>query len=301
MKRSTCAVLALLLLAACSSGDDPAPSAGPGPSEATAAPGDARAKDGRGSGDGRGEDDDGDGSRAAGGAGTKGGRSDDGVEDDEGENVFNDPAEDDSSSAVYPAPGRYQYRQSGFERFCQAARCDEQALPRTQPIQITLREPSPDRAVVVNEIQASENRSVRTTSTFTRRSALVTEVYARFAYEGFTFENTYRPEPPVESLRFPLREGASWSGRWRDSTSGEYSIDVIEVDEVSVEGAAIDAFKLSSVTSFEGEFEGTAKALIWVDPATKVVVKTTGRLDLRSAFGRYITEFSNALRSGPGY
>lgn len=299
MKRWSCAVLALLLLAACSGGDESAPSAGPEGPSATSTPADG----GKGSG---GKDRDGgkdDGGGKGKGSGGKDGRTgdDDGAAEDDGENVFNDTQEDDRSSAVYPAAGRYLYGQSGFERFCQATRCEDQALPKTQPVQIALSEPSPDRAVVVSEIEASGNRTMRTTSTYTRRSALVTEVYARFAYEGFTFENTYRPEPPVESLRFPLREGAAWSGRWKDSTSGEYSIDVLGVEEVKVGGGAVNAFKLSSVTTFEGEFEGSAKALIWVDPATKAMVKTTGRLDLRSAFGRYITEFSNVLRSGPGY
>ena len=298
MKRSMCALLVLLLLAACSAGDDPTTSAGEGRSDTSASPEPSDDEREGNKGDGRRRSDDGEPGRDAKDAGKKRGGSED---EADGGNVFNDASEDDGSSAVYPAAGRYLYRQSGFERFCQATRCEDQALPATQPIHVSLREPSPDRAVVVSEIEASGNRTVRTTSTFTRRSALVTEVYARFSYEGFTFENTYRPEPPVESLRFPLSEGDSWSGRWKDSTSGDYAIDVLEVEEVSVGGAAINAFKLSSVTNFEGEFEGTAKALIWVDPSTKVVVKTTGRLDLRSAFGRYITEFSNALRSGPGY
>ena len=298
MKRWSCAVLALLLLAACSGGDESAPSAGPEGPSATSTPADG----GKGSGgkdrDG-GRDDGGGKGKVSGG---KGGRTDnDETDEGDGENVFNDTEEDDRSSAVYPAAGRYLYGQSGFERFCQATRCEDQALPKTQPVQIALSEPSPDRAVVVSEIEASGNRTMRTTTTYTRRSALVTEVYARFSYEGFTFENTYRPEPPVESLRFPLREGAAWSGRWKDSTSGEYSIDVLGIEEVKVGGAVVNAFKLSSVTTFEGEFDGSAKALIWVDPATKAMVKTTGRLDLRSAFGRYITEFSNVLRSGPGY
>ena len=299
MKRSMCALLALLLLGACSAGDDPTTSAGGDGSEATVAP-EATDDERDGKRDG-GRDKPGDGKPGsdAGVGGKKDASSDDGG--DGGGNVFNDDAEDDRSSAVYPAAGRYLYRQSGFERFCQATRCEDQALPSTQPIHVSLGDPSPDSATVVSEIEASGNRTMRTTAEFTRRSALVTEVYARFSYEGFTFENTYRPEPPVESLRFPLREGNAWSGRWKDSTSGDYSIEVIDLEEVSVGGAAINAFKLSSVTNFEGEFDGSAKALIWVDPATKVVVKTTGRLDLRSAFGRYITEFSNTLRSGPGY
>lgn len=297
MKRWSGAALALVLLAACSGGEEPAPSARPEDRPgATSAPDDraddAAGKGKAGAGGGRGKDKDaGDGSTPAGKGGAGG----------DGKNVFNDTEEDDRSTAVYPAAGRYLYGQSGFERFCQAARCEDKPLPKTQPVQIALSEPSPDRAVVVSEIEASGNRTMRTTATYTRRSALVTEVYARFTYEGFSFENTYRPEPSVESLRFPLRMGATWSGRWKDSTSGEYWMDVIGIAEVKVGGATVNAFKLSSVTTFEGEFEGTAKALVWIDPTTKAMVKTTGRLDLRSAFGRYITEFSNVLRSGPGY
>lgn len=298
MRMLLCALLLVTqVLVACSGGDAPDPSVGAGSVETDESPEADRSP--RRAGGGRKDRAE---ARAEGDRNGKGrpSRAGDGGAEDRG-SVFEDSAEDDRSSAAYPAAGRYVYRQSGYERFCQAARCEEQPLPPTQPIDIALRERTPDRAVVINEIRASGNRTVRTTSTFSRDAALVTEVYARFSYEGFTFEETYRPEPPVESLRFPLRDGASWAGRWRDSTSGEYSIDVIGTEQVLVRGRAVNAFKLSSVTTFEGDFDGTAKALIWVDLATKVVVKTTGKLDLTSAFGRYITEFTNTLRSGPSY
>ena len=297
MKRLMCALLAVFVIGACS--DEPAPvdpgavgraDAGDGPSNPSKNKPDRPGRKGDG---GRGD---------AGSEGDGKGGSKPGASGDEEDNVFNDGGEeDDASSAVYPSAGRYIYRQSGFERFCQAARCEDYDLPPSQPVDISLQEPSPDRAVVISEIRASDNRLVRTTATYTRADALITQVYARFSYEGFTFEETYRPEPPVESLRFPLQEGSSWSGRWKARTSGDYEVDVIGTEQISVGGSTVRAFKLSSVTNFEGEFDGTAKALIWVDPATKAMVKTTGKLDLQSAFGRYITEFTNVLRSGPGY
>ncbi len=220
----------------------------------------------------------------------------------DGDNAFNDSgSEDDHSSAVYPAAGLYVYGQQGYERFCQGTSCERRALPPRQRIDVSLRNQSPQRATVVTEIEASDNRLVRTRAVYTRANALVTDVYARFGYEGFTFENTYRPDPPVESLRFPLRAGTAWSGRWEADTSGSYSIEVIGSEGVTVGGASLQAIKISSVMDLRGQFEGTAKSLIWLDPATKAVVKTTGKLDLTSAFGRYLTEFSTKLRSGPGY
>lgn len=216
----------------------------------------------------------------------------------DGGDVFNDGGgEDDNSSALHPAAGRYVYSQTGYERFCQAATCDQQPLPARQPIVVTVQQPG----VVVSEIRASDNRIVRTTTVFSRKDARVTHVYARFSYEGFSFENSYEPRPPVVSLRFPLKEGARWSGSWEDSTSGDYSVDVLGREGLEVNGAAVQAYKLATVTNFRGEFSGSSKALVWVDPATKAVVKTSGKLDLRSSFGRYVTEFNNMLRSGPGY
>ena len=221
-----------------------------------------------------------------------------GEETSEEGDAFNDGGgEDDNSSALHPAAGRYVYEQTGFERFCQAATCEQQPLPSRQPIVVSVRQPS----VVISEITSSDNRLVRTTTVFGRESAQVTNVYARFSYEGFTFENEYEPRPPVESLRFPLEEGARWSGRWEDSTSGDYTVSVLGRENVEVQGGAIAAYKLATVTNFRGEFNGSSKAILWIDNATKTVVKTSGKLDLRSSFGRYISEFNNKLRSGPGY
>lgn len=221
---------------------------------------------------------------------------------EDGASAFNDgESEDDHSSALHPAAGRYVYRQRGYERFCQAAACEQQPLPPRQPVDVSVRARGPQRTVVVSEMRASDNRMVRTTTGFSRRNAIVTDVYARFTYEGFSFENSYTPRPPVETLRFPLKQGAHWSGSWEDSTSGDYSIDVLARENLEVSGRALQAYKLSMVTDFRGEFTGTSKALLWVDVATKTVVKTTGKVDLRSSFGRYVTEYDNHLRSGPRY
>ncbi len=219
-----------------------------------------------------------------------------------GEDAYTEgPSEDDQSSALFTAAGDYVYRQTGYERFCDAATCEREELPDRQSVKVTVKRRTSDSAVVVAEAEASGNRMMRTTTRFTRRVASVTDVYARFSYQGFTFENSYRPDPPVESLRFPLSGGQSWAGRWRDSTSGTYNFKVTGREQIAVGGRAVQAFKIVYDMTFRGEFNGTSEGTVWVDPATRVAVATSGRLDLRSSFGRYTTEGRTQLTSGPRY
>jgi hypothetical protein len=155
--------------------------------------------------------------------------------------------------------------------------------------------------VVVSEARASDNRVVRTTVKFTPRKALITEVFTRFQRGNFSFSDSYHPEPPVESLRFPLRSNTSWSGSWKDKTSGDYSIKVMDREQVTVGGSTVDAFRLQTETTFRGQFDGKSEVTVWFDPETKTVVKNDGMIDVKSTFGRYRSEFRTSLASGPNY
>ena len=209
--------------------------------------------------------------------------------------------EDDGSSAFAPAPGTYVYDQSGFEEFCDATECERQDLPPTQEVATSHKDGSGEAVVVVTEADSSDSRYTKTTTRHTRRHALITNVQVRFNYEGFSFNNSYQPDPPVEAVRYPLREGSSWSGEWKDSTSGEYSIDVGASRSVTVGNATVQAYPVRTRTTFSGEFEGNADVITWIDPATAAVVKIEGELRVKSVFGRYASEFSATLRSAPGY
>ena len=209
--------------------------------------------------------------------------------------------ENDAGSVAFPAPGDYVYKQNGFERFCQSGACDRRDLPNVQRVATSVERRGDDEAVVVSEAQVSERRFSRTTVRFTRDAAFITKVYARFGYGAFNFENTYRPDPPVESLRFPLRAGMKWSGSWKDDVSGTYRIEVSRRMTIAVAGRAVETFRLATQTSFRGDFSGQATVTLWVDPETRAVVRTDGRMSLRSSFGSYDTEFLTVLRSGPGY
>lgn len=285
-------LVALLTVTACSS---PEP-----PTSTEAGPADGGKK-----GDDKKRDNDADGNKKK-GTGNKrngSGSGDDGDETDGSEgsdDLTEGSGEDDGSSASYPAPGSYTYSQDGYEEFCQAATCEREELPARQPVSILTDQGGPDGAIVVMEMR-SGNRLVRSTTRFNREHALVTKVYVRFAYNGFTFEETYSPEPPVDSLRFPLTAGESWSGSWRDSTSGDYRIRVFDKEAMSVGGRSVQAFRYETFTDFRGQFNGRSKVETWIDPATKAIVKTRGVLNVTSAFGRYSTSFGTQLQSGPAY
>ena len=220
---------------------------------------------------------------------------------DKGDTGTVEGSEDDSSSAWYPAAGMYTYTQSGWEEFCDASRCDKQDLPPTQDVKTTHKSRSSNEVVVVTEAEASDSRFVRTTTRHTPEGAFITDVFLRFDYEGVSFNNSYQPEPPVEILRLPLRTGMEWAGQWEDKTSGNYQIKVGPKESVSVGGRSVQAFRVNTVTHFRGEFDGSAMVTIWVDPATLAPVKTKGKLDVKSFFGTYRSEFSATLRSAPGY
>ena len=210
-------------------------------------------------------------------------------------------AEDDSSSAYVPAQGTYSYEQSGFEEFCDAATCDRQDLPPTQTVRTSYAGGSDRNVIVVTEARASSNRVTRTTTKHTPEGAWITNVRVKFSYEGVTFDNSYQPDPPVEAVRYPLRSGDRWSGEWRDSTSGEYSIAVGDKEAVTVGDSTVQAFPLLTVTTFHGELDGKATVTVWIDPATAAPVKMEGRLRAKSVFGTYRTEFSAVLESAPRY
>ena len=154
---------------------------------------------------------------------------------------------------------------------------------------------------MITEVQASNGRYVRTTTHFTPDAAFVTEVYYRLVYGGLRLEEQYNPDPPVPQLRFPLRAGREWKASWKAGTSGDYHARVTGVEAVSVGGASVDAYRIETLTNFRGELEGKASIVMWVDPATRAVVRTKGALNLRASYGSYNTTFETTLASAPGY
>jgi hypothetical protein len=204
-------------------------------------------------------------------------------------------------SRPYPVSGTYTFAQSGYEEFCDSAgRCDKEDLPSRQPTKLTYEQRTDDSAVVVME-QSAGSRMARTWTRFTPTGANITKLYVRMVYSGFRFEQTYVPRPPVEAFRFPLEEGAAWSGRWKAQTSGSYSVRVGAPRQLEIGGRTVTAYPVDTTTNFTGDFEGRSRITALVDPRTKSIVASDGALNVTSQFGRYSTVFETKLLGGPGY
>jgi hypothetical protein len=199
----------------------------------------------------------------------------------------------------YPAAGGYGYAQNGYEEFCSPT-CSRRSLPRSQVVRTTYQSRARSGAVVVTEMRSSDDL-IRTTTLYTKGAAFIKEVYVRMSDGGFTFSQTYRPKPPVQSLVFPLSRGRSWSGRWRGRVSGDYRVRVTGSRSLSVGGRRVKAVGLDTLTHFRGQFRGRANATSWIDPDTAAPVETAGNTSLKSTFGTYRTAFHTRLQSGPGY
>ena len=296
MKTRLLAAVLLLLLGACAS-DTPsseAPTAVETDSSERGSSGSAKEKHGKKERTAGGETP---GGASAGGASAKGG---DASEDRDGGSSSD--AGSAKESSAYPAAGTYTFSQSGYEEFCDnAGQCDKDKLPARQPTNVTYESSSEDSALVVAEQEESDSRLTRTWTRFTSSGAHIEKMYVRFNYSGFTFERTYEPKPPVEALRFPLTAGESWSGEWRASTSGEYSVKVGRKTTLEIGGRRVAAYPVQTDVEFRGDFEGKSRITAYIDPDTKAIVATDGALNVTTRFGRYSTVFETKLASGPGY
>jgi hypothetical protein len=304
-------VLAGLLLAACGTTSSPPDAStdvrSPGPGD----PGDSLAdtgeegpkEDGKGTGRGGGNrggegetSGPGDGTADVGGPGDDPAGSDGSGKQDGSGHGGSAPASSPAGAGgvASPAAGTYVYAQKGFEEFCSTG-CERDRLPPRQNVSASYGTRSASSTVVVTEARASGDRLVRTTTRYTKAAAEVLEVHLEYSYEGFNFSRTYRPEPPVASLRFPLRAGRSWSGRWSGDVSGRYSVDVVGRERFAGSRVA----QLQTKTRFRGDLNGRANVTLWVDPGDGTVMRTAGNMTVDMGFGTYRSGFATALRSAP--
>ena len=306
MKKTTIALATtLLLLSGCASEDPPVDEAGRS-ATANEEPG-SRGDDKKEKGDKGKQRKPGEESREEASAGGGDAAGDDGSEDGNGGGSTDGGSGASKSgggggAAPYPAAGTYSYAQSGYEEFCDSAgRCEKEKLPARQPVSLSYEKRSGSTATVVTEQQASGSRVARTWTKYAPSGAHITKVYVRMEYSGFRFERTYVPEPPVEAFRFPFRTGESWSGSWRASTSGSYSVEVGDAKKTEVGGRGVTAYRIDTTTEFRGDFEGKSRVTAYYDYDTKALIAADGVLNVTSQFGRYTTVFETQLTSGPGY
>lgn len=198
----------------------------------------------------------------------------------------------------YPRPGTYVYAQEGFEELCRAGACDRQALPDDQEIEAVVVSESPARTVVQTTAR-SGSRELRTTTSYGRPAALITELAFHFDYRGLRLSRSYRPAPAVAALRLPFAEGRRWAGRWTAETSGSYRVVVVGRATLTSGGSSVEAWHLHTLTAFRGELRGTADIDTWIDASDLGVVAMRGTMDIASAFGNYRSRFSSHLVERP--
>jgi hypothetical protein len=148
---------------------------------------------------------------------------------------------------------------------------------------------------VVTKARASGDRLVRTQTRYSDDAAHVLEVHLEYSYEGFDFSRTYRPDPPVAALRFPLSQGRSWSGRWSGDVSGSYSVSVGGRETFG----GSEVVRLATSTRFRGDIEGESHVTLWVDPKDGTVVRSAGNMTAEMGIGTYRTGFETTLASAP--
>lgn len=195
-----------------------------------------------------------------------------------------------------PQSGRYVYAQSGWEEFC-AGTCRRSDLPASAAIDTGVSAAGTDRLKVVSESRSSKNRSMRSTSFLTEAALDIAEVELRYG----SFSNTYEPSPPVRSLRLPLAVGDAWTSSWSADTSGSLHAEVVRTDRLVVGKRSIKTYKLETVTTFRGEFRGTLTSTAWIDPATAMTLRTQGKARITTDYGRLNSNFDTMLIDGPGY
>jgi len=200
----------------------------------------------------------------------------------------------------FPRPGPYTYSQQGYEEFCTST-CASGPLPARYSTHVSHGRSSRRSIVVIETTRHSDHRTVRTITRHTRSAALVSEVVPTFTYRGERHRGTYRPSPRIETLRLPLTTGRVWSGDWRGRTSGSYRMEVTGSDRIQAAGRSIRAVRVVMRMDFRGRHDGYSVVTTWVDPTRRVVIASVGSMEIRSAFGRYTTDFDTRLRDGPGY
>lgn len=193
-----------------------------------------------------------------------------------------------------PAQGGYVYAQSGWEELCQTGTCDRSELPSRQDQRVTHLQRSRVGGRFEMETRGSGSRSQTLVYLVERDRVSVEEIRSVFSTGGLSFETTIVPDPPILSLKLPVQVGEKWSGGWtdrRDDVDGTYRFAVVRR-----EGGSI---VLDSRLEFRGEFQGFNDLRLWIDPDHLTITATTGKVEIRSTYGTYRSEFATSLVSKP--
>lgn len=206
-----------------------------------------------------------------------------------------------STLPTTPPSGTYTYAQNGYMRNCDAnGTCSSgDDPPPKHNVQVARRILSEDRMEVTTSTSYSSRWEARFVTEHTRRGAVITEIAMNFnGIKSVTLE----PQPTLEWLRTPLTGTERWSVDWSDSDD-RGSLDVRNHGRQQVKAAG--RFREALRMTFDLTFgpDDYLQVDLWVDPATRMVLKTVGIVRATGGAVRttYVYSFTSTLRSGPGY
>jgi hypothetical protein len=171
--------------------------------------------------------------------------------------------------------------------------------PPAHDVEVTRRIMSEDRVEVTTATRYSSRWEATFVSEHTEQGAAITRI--AMSFDGIK-NVTLEPQPALEWLRVPLGGTERWSLQWSDADD-QGSLDVRNHgrEQVRAAGGSRDAVRMTFDLAFGGDEYFDVQ--LWVDPATRAVLKTVGTVRARGGAldTTYLYRFTSTLRSGPGY
>lgn len=150
------------------------------------------------------------------------------------------------------------------------------------------------------EFRIAEGRTVQVDARFTPSAATLHRFQAQFTEAGITQTETIEPQPPLTLLKFPLSQGARWSGRFTDGESkGEYSFRVTGRETIQAGGGRVGAWKVEGSIDASGDGEASILLTTWIDPESRTFVRISGSIDATYELARYKATFTDTLINAP--
>lgn len=213
----------------------------------------------------------------------------------------NQTARPPGSGSIFPTPGEYVYAQSGTETLCSATAC---GTPRPLPDRMYATVAHAGRAGGADslglEFRIAQGRTVRVDARYTSSAAMLQRFRAEFTEAGITQTETIEPQPALALLKFPLSQGARWSGEFTDGeSSGRYAFRVIARETIKAGGRQVRAWKIDGSIEASGDGDASIQLTTWIDPESRAFMRLSGSIDATYELARYKASFTQTLISAP--
>jgi len=156
---------------------------------------------------------------------------------------------------------------------------------------------------VVTRTSFSSRFATESEAVYARRSVSLRRLEMAFETSLANFSVTLQPDRSVVLLRSPLQPGASWEGSWSGDVPGSYSVEVLGETTSRTPAGSFRSIRVRTVLTWQGEHQGTLDVISWIDPRSRVLLESSGRVIAATGVQNqnYEASFTTLLVSGPGY